>query len=346
MLINEDYILPAELTGYVREAQANQPPNQFAMAQWLPYRAIDDLSYRYNRGAGGLTDAAEYRAYDAESQVGKRPGVVRVEGQLPPISRKVRLGEFDRLRQRKDPTVGIRNGLLTDAENMTRQVSARVELARGDAVTNGSITINENGVIATVDFGRKGSHSVTAGVLWSNLTSAVPLTDMTSWLATYIASNGVPPGATVLTTPVLGYLLRNSEIRGLASVGGVTPSLVSQAVLRDIFTAHGLPPFYVIDTQVSVGGAATRIIPANVAIFLPAPTDPTNPDGTELGATLWGTTAESLDPSYGLAEGDEPGIVAGVYATADPIALWTKAAGIALPVMANPDLSFKAQVAA
>jgi hypothetical protein len=345
MLLNTDYILPAELTGYVREAMADQPANQFQLARWLPNRMVDDLMYRFARGTGGLTEAAEYRAYDAESPIGGRKGIQRVTGELPPISRKIRLGEYDRLRQRRDPNALIRNGLLTDSETMSRQVAARIELARGDALVNGSVTINENGVAATADFGRSGAHSVTAATLWSDTANAKPLEDLLSWQDTYTDTNGVPPGAIVFSRPVLGYVLRNAELRSDAATVAGTPSIITQTVLTALLQAHGLPPFYVVDERVSVVGTSTRVIPATVALLLPEPVDPNDEAGTQLGATMWGTTAESLDPSYQLAEGDEPGLVAGVYSTQDPIALWTKAAGIALPVAANPDLSFKAVVA-
>jgi hypothetical protein len=43
--------------------------------------------------------------------------------------------------------------------------------------------------------------------------------------------------------------------------------------------------------------------------------------------------------------GEEPGIVAGSYEDEDPIALWTKASAIGLPILANPDLSMVADVA-
>jgi hypothetical protein len=345
MLLNTDYILPAELTGYVREAMADQPPNMFTLARWLPNRTIDDLMYRFAKGTGGLTEAAEYRAYDAESPIGARKGIQRVTGELPPISRKVRLGEYDRLRQRRDPNALIRNGLLGDSETMARQVAARIELARGDALVNGSVTINENGVAATADFGRSGAHSVTAAVLWSTTATATPLTDLLSWQQTYIDTNGVPPGALVMSTQALGYMLRNADLRSDVATLAGTPSIITQTTLNALLQAHGLPPVYVVDERVSVAGTATRVVAANVVLLLPEPGDPNDAAGTQLGATMWGTTAESLDPSYQLAEGDEPGIVAGVYSTQDPIALWTKAAGIALPVAANPDLSLKAVVA-
>lgn len=345
MLLNADYIEPVELTGYAREAAANLPDNQFSLARWFPNRPIDDLEYRFTRGGEGLIEAATFRAYDAESPIGSRPGLTRVSGELPPISRKIRLGEYDRLRQRSANADAIRNSLLTDAERMTRSVAARMELARGDALVNGSVTINENGVVATVSFGRSGSHSVTASTPWSTIASATPLADMLSWQQTYRTTNGEAPGAMVMSSTVLGYMLRNAEIRALVGSTLGVPSRASQASLRGILDDHGLPPWYIVDEQINVNGTATRPIPVDRFLFLPAPVDPNDGEGSQMGATLWGTTAESLDPRYGLEEGDRPGIVAGAYATEDPIALWTKAAGIGLPVQANPDLSFVADVA-
>ncbi|MEU4570838.1 major capsid protein [Micromonospora sp. NPDC023956] len=343
MLLNQDYITPAELTGYSRAALADQDRNQFTLSRWLPRQVVDDLQYRFTRGGEGLVDAATFRAYDAESPIGARPGVTRITGELPPISRKVRLGEYDRLRQRRD--IGaIRDAILTDTERMTRAVAARLEMARGEALYRGQLQIAENGVVATVDFGRAGGHTVAPGTLWSTVATATPLADLLTWRDTYINTNGEAPEAILTSTTVLGYLLRNAEIRALAATTAGTPSIVSQQTVNAVFAAYGLPPIYIYDAQVRVNGSATRVIPADRLILLPAPGDPDVPGSTQLGATLHGTTAESLEPEFGLT-GDEPGIVAGSYSTKDPVAVWTKAATIGLPVLANPDLTLAADVA-
>ncbi|WP_201788502.1 major capsid protein [Rathayibacter sp. VKM Ac-2630] len=138
---------------------------------------------------------------------------------------------------------------------------------------------------------------------------------------------------------MLSAILRTAEVRAFAATSGVAPSIVSPLILNTILQAYGLPPIVVNEAQINVGGVATRVIPANNVILLPAP------GASQLGGTFWGTTAESLESEFGLA-GDEPGIVAGSYSTKDPVAVWTKAAGIALPVLANPDLTFQAVVAA
>lgn len=344
MFLNSDYFTPAELTGYARAALANQPINQFSLARWLPRRPIDDLVYRFTKGGDTLIDAAMFRSYDAESTIGARPGISRVSGELPPISRKIPLGEYDRLRQRANPDSAIRTAIMDDAERMVRQVEARIELARGDALVNGSVTINENGVVASASFGRSGGHAVTAATLWSTVASADVIGDLMTWQQVYVDSNGVKPGCFLTSTRVRGLMLRNAGIRGLVANIAGSPTLVSDAMLNQVLANYDLPPLITYDARVRVNGSATRVIADNIGLFLPAPVEPNDFGSTDLGATFYGTTAESLDPRYGL-EGDEPGVVAGSYATEDPIAVWTKAAAISLPVLANPDLTFKAIVA-
>jgi hypothetical protein len=344
MLINTDYVTPAELSGYVRAALGDMQQNRFRLAAWLPNRTIDDLQYRFVRGgAEGLAEAASFRAYDTESPIGSRPGIARVTGELPPVSRKIRMGEYDRLRQRK-LTGRVRTQILTDAERMTRSVAARIELARGEALYKGKIELAENGVVATVDFGRSASHTVNAATAWTDVATATPLTDLIAWKQTYQATNGVAPGAILLSSAVTGLLLRNEEIRQLLSNANGVPNLVSNAQLQAIFQAHGLPPFEEYDAQVKVNGSSQYIIPRDKVLLLPAAGDANDAESSEMGATLWGTTAESLEPEFGLEEGEEPGIVAGSYSTKDPVALWTKAAAVSLPILANPDLSFAADI--
>lgn len=59
---------------------------------------------------------------------------------------------------------------------------------------------------------------------------------------------------------------------------------------------------------------------------------------------MWGRTLESQEPEYGIEAGDQPGIVAGSYKEHDPVSTWVKATAIGMPVLANPDLSFVADV--
>jgi hypothetical protein len=338
----DDYITPAELTGYVREALADYEQNQFTLAAWLPTRPIDDLDYRFTRGGDGLLSAATFRQFDAPAPFGSRPGVTRVSGELPPISRQLRLSEYDRLRLRASgANEAILSAIYDDARALARQIAARFEVARADALVNGKVTINENGVSAVVDFGRAAGNTVTAGTAWTDLVNADILTDLVNWRDAYIAVNGAAPETTLTSTYVRRLMQRNAKV--IAAVAGTQTgrTRVNEAELNELLASEGIPELTINDAQLTSG----RIVPQDKVIYLPAAGNPTDPSSSELGATLSGTTSESLEPGYGLEGGEEPGIVAGTYKSQDPVAVFTKAAAIGLPVLANPNLSFAADVA-
>lgn len=340
MALDTNYVYPQEVTGYVREALADFNVNQFTLSQWLPDDNIDDIDYRIAAGGTGLADAGVYRAYDGESPVGKRQPLSFLQGQLPPISSKARLSEYDRLKLRKVTDDAIRNALFNDAAVQAKAIAARTEIARGNTLVTGTTPLPELGL--TISWGRAGGNTVTAGTLWSNLTTADPLSDLMTWRDYYLGVNGIDPGALVVSRQTWNYMLRNQSLRNNVFggqsqfVGGNNGSIITQAALDGLLLSQGLPPVTLYQSQVRQAGSAVKVIPTNVALFLPAASS--SPDETQLGATLWGTTAESQDARYEL-EGDEPGIVAGVYSEDDPMGLWTKAAAINLPVLANPNLS-------
>jgi hypothetical protein len=342
MLITTDYIEPSVLTGYARAALDDLEVNQFTLSRFLPSRTLDDLSYRLAAGGQGLTDAATFRSYDTPAPIGGRPPLSDITGDLPPLSRKVRLGEYDKLRLRGN-TNAVVNAVYADATRMARAIAARVELARADALVNGTVTIAENNLQITVNFQRNPGNTVLAAPLWGGV-NPTPLTNLVAWHGAYLAnSGGFEPGAIVTSTQVIRTLQQSAEVINAITGAAAGRTRVTQAELNGLLESEGLPRLEANDAQVSVNGAAARLIPANRLLMLPAAGPFRDPDGSVLGGTLWGITAEAQEPEYDLA-GSEAGIVAGSYGTKDPVALWTKAAAIALPVLANPDLSLSATV--
>jgi hypothetical protein len=110
-------------------------------------------------------------------------------------------------------------------------------------------------------------------------------------------------------------------------------------------SAAGLPPIYTYDRRVSVAGSAGRVLPDDKVFFLPAPVDPNDGLGTELGATFWGRTLTSTDGEWNLQDAEQPGLVAGAYRNPKPPMIAEVISdAIALPVLANADLSFVADV--
>ncbi|MFE5159156.1 major capsid protein [Streptomyces sp. NPDC056697] len=338
MQLIDEYATPAELTGYARAALADRPENAFSLDQWLPNHTINDLSYRFTKGGGGLTEAATFRAYDASSQVGTRPGGARVSGELPPISRKIPLGEYERIKRRNLDTQNaeIRDAMLDDGVRQARAIEARMELARGEALFTAGINLNEDGVQASVDFGRNAAHSVTASTPWSTYATAKAYDDLQAWLDVYVATNGHLPAYTLMSRTIWNALRRNAQLLSMSASNGTTPTVLTKDGLSNVFGDFDIPQPIIYDAQVSVGGTPTRVTPVDKILFLPE-------FGDAAGQTLWGVPVEADDPRYGLA-GSEAGIAVGGYKSEDPQTVWTRATAIALPVVAAPDLTFVADV--
>lgn len=342
MALITDLVDPQELQGFVRGIQLEQERNHFSLAQYLPNENIDEIEYRVTTGSLRDADAAVIRSWDTESPIGSRQGLSRILGELPPISKKIRLGEEERLRrkalERSDSKVLV-DAIYDDAAQMTRSVLARIEMLRGEALFNASLTINENGVQQTVTFGRLGGHTVTAGTLWSTVATATPVADLRSWVQTYIDTNGVAPAFALTSTAVIGNLMRNAEIRALATTVSGVPGLVTVDTVNAVFAAYGLPPLVAYDVNTRVAGTATRVTPVNKLVLMPPSDEP-------LGKTFFGTTAEALELVEAKAIGIDqaPGLVATVHKQDDPVSIWTKVAGVALPVLPNPNLTLTATV--
>ncbi|MFI8084368.1 major capsid protein [Kitasatospora sp. NPDC086009] len=339
MQLITEYGSPAVLTGYVREALADRPGNAFSLSRWLPDRTINDISFQLSRGGGGLTEAAGYRNWDAESDIATAPGSSRITGELPPISRKKPVGEYERIRRRgvaADQAAEIQNAMLSDGVVLGRQIEARVEIARAQALFEGRVVLQENGLVGiTADYGRNAAHNVTATKVWSDPTADI-IADTSAWLEVYSDTNGDRPTYTLMSLKIYNWLRRNNQLRALSTTGATAPSVLTSSTLDALLADYGIPQPVIYDAKYSVAGTATRVTPEDKICFLPA-------EGDAVGQTLWGVPVEGDDPRYGLA-GSEAGIAVGAYKTEDPQTVWTRATAIVLPVAADPDRTFVADV--
>lgn len=344
-VIVTDLVPPMLLIDYVRayDMEVLRPEAQLTLDRFLPNRFVDDLDFRVRKGALADVDIAEYRAWDTPASMTGRPGVQYIKGSLGPVSRQIPLGEEEYLRTQtllrgtNDPVI---QAIYDDSERMIRAVQARVEVARGDVINDGKLTIAENGMVIEADFGRAALMSKTATNLWTDTANGKPLTDLLSWMDDYVTTNGVEPGIIMMSRTRVANLALNTEIRQYAASGGTTPTRVNAATIADIFAAEGLPPIELYDTQVRVQGTRARVLPVNKLFFMP-------PAGEPVGHTFYGVTAEALL----LAERNlidrtaMPGIVAVVTRTEHPVQTYTLGTGLAMPVLPNPNLILDAVVA-
>lgn len=338
MALWTDLITPAELTGFARAAVEDVERQKATLARWLPNYSVPDVVVRTivaNDGTGAL---AQYRAFDAETPIGSGGSGTRKVFELLPLGLKERVSEYDQLRARgNDAQAMILGGVEKAAQRVANAVVDRLEVARGQAIDTGALTINENGVVQTMTFGRPGGNTVTAATLWSG--AAKPLDDLIAWGDVFAAGNqGNQPGAIVTSKRVVAALQRNADIRGLVATVGGTPGIVSIDALSAVLASYGLPPITIYDRKIR----GNNVLPDNKVYLLPAAVDPNGQ--SELGATFYGETLEAGEPEYGIGGADQPGLVVGAWKTKDPIAVWVHSNAIAMPVLVNPVASMVATV--
>lgn len=339
-----ELIYPAELTGYARAAQADYEQSLGTLARWLPNRQVPDIVARFFVGRTGLIPVAQFRSYDAETPLGVLQGLQRKTIELPAIGQKNRIGEYDQIRQRDGnmfDTVAL-NSVLSMTRTLVRSISDRIEVQRGQAIEFGEINIDDPGFIQTASWGRSSSHATTLD--WSDPDTATPLSDLDAIKQQYLVDMGVLPGSLITSTKVLANLMRTRDFRLLQSTLVGEPAIVTREAINQVLQSFDLPTITVYDRLANVNGQVQRILSDNKIFLLPPAVDPNDYEGTQLGGTFWGTTLESGEPDYGIEPAEQPGIVAATWKTRDPIGLWVHANSIALPVLANADLSWVATV--
>ncbi len=345
MALWTDFIDPAELTQYARRSLADYEASKGTLARWLPNVEVGDIVARFVAGQSGLVDVANFRAYDAEPEIGKVPGGRRVTLELPAVGQNIPVSEYNQLRTRQsqDPDAAL-VAVTRTTDLVARAVSDSVERLRGVVLQTGRATLTQNGYTFMDDnFGRAAGHSVTAGTLWSTAT-ADALGMLTTWFDTYVDANGEEPGAILTSTRVIRALGGLNQFSTQLSNGAARPA--TSVDVQATVSAAGLPQIYTYDRRVSLGGTSTKVLSDDRLFFLPAPADPNAGAGaTQLGGTFWGQTLTSTDPNYNLAAGDMPGLVVGVYrGEKPPMIAEVISDAVALPVLANADLSFVADV--
>ncbi|MUL47600.1 major capsid protein E [Mycobacterium sp. CBMA293] len=337
-----DLITPAELTGFARAAQEDIERQKGTLARWLPNYATADVVVRTIVSEDGTGALAQYRAFDAETPIGSGGKGQRKTFELLPLGLKERVGEYDQLRMRGNAAEAmVLGGVKNAAKRVVNAVVDRLELARGQALDTGALTINENGVVQTMAFGRPAGNTVTAATLWSG--AAPVLSDLIAWCDAYAAvNNGAYPGAIATSKRVVAAMQRNADIRGLVATTGGTPGIVSIEALNAVLAAYGLPPIVIYDRKIR----GQNVLPDNKVYLLPpaGPTTIQNPDDSALGATFSGPTLEASESEYGIALADQPGLVVGSWKTKDPIGVWVHSNAISMPVLVNPVASMVATV--
>jgi hypothetical protein len=302
----------------------------------------DSLEFDLIKGAGRVPVIASVHAFDTEAEIGSREATKQVL-ELALIKRKMQMKERDIIALENPRTPAEQQYLMrevyNDVDRLVAGVRARVEAMRMEAVANGTVTLAENNLSATIKYGVPDNHKeVLSGTdVWTDPDSD-PIGQMQDWYSTL----GTKPKRSLTSSAILAALLRHPKVIG-ALFGNNSARVATRLDLNAFLTQLELPTIATYDDvyrkQKKDGTyEQLRYFPQNKFVMLP--------DG-QLGETIYGPTAEETrlarDPQIDISKVGN--VLAMVYEEGkDPVSTWTKAVATALPSFPAADEVFQAQV--
>jgi hypothetical protein len=336
-----DFFDVKTVLSYARAAE----PRTYLGPTLFPAANVQDLTFEYFKTLNRLPVMATIQAYGAETPIASREGIEKVRGEIPPIKRKINLNERYLIAIKREGLGDfelVRDKLFSDLDSMIMSVQDRIEALRMEAVSSGKLTISENGVIMTVDYGVAEDHKDTleTTALWTASDTATPIDNMQEWVQQIVDDTGIKPARALTSNTVVANLLKNEQIRELIHGSEGATRAVALSQLNNLLTAMDLPTIatYNVKSRVEAANGSlstVRFFPEDKFVLLPE--DP-------VGETLYGPTAEALLSSAGIPVTETAGLFAQVYGEEDPPALWTKVAATAIPTMPQADAIFIATV--
>lgn len=302
----------------------------------------ESLEFDQIKGARRLPVVASVHAFDTEAEIGSREASKQAL-ELALIKRKLPMREKDIIALENPRNSAEQQYLMREVFNdidvLVQGVKARAEVMRIEAVANGTVTLNENGLNAVINYGVPSNHKqILSGTdVWTDPGSD-PITQMQDWYSTL----GTKPRRVMTSNKVLMALLRHPKVIG-ALFGNNSARVATRLDLNAFLQQLELPTIATYDEVYRKQKAdgtyeQLRYFPENKFVMMP--------DG-QLGETIYGPTAEEIrlarDPQIDVTKVGN--VLAMVYEDGkDPVRTWTKAVATALPSFPAADEVFQAQV--
>lgn len=267
---------------------------------------------------------------------------------------KVKINQSERLRAlTRAGVVGdsaLYNYVMQDGIRLADQVITRTKVAKNELLATGKVTIKENNLNLTVDYGVPADQLSSSLSVDVTASSADPMEDIQDIIDKALAK-GVIINGMVTSKKVLAKLRKNSAlqkaINGNIGAGALIQNNALKAFFSDEFGINNI-----ITNDLTYGASAVigaddrpvvtsaRYYPDNKITFFG-----TNVGG-RLGTGLWGDSPE-VDASAFMDvsnSGISPYVFISQWAENDPAVLWTKASALFMPVLYNPNSLFIADV--
>lgn len=290
----------------------------------------------YNLSQGNaLPTVAKVHALDTEANIGQRPTITKINVEKFLIKEK--LNQSEKVRERLNSGVdksGLVRFVYDDLNNLGNAVVARTELMKQQLLATGNIVINENNISMTLDAGVPNANKVSYD--WGS-----PEHDILNDIQTMVdiaASHGQIVNKVQTSRKIVRYMQKNkyvqAAIKGTLGVG----VLVTESLINTLMeTMYGFT-IDVDEEQYATLAENNGIITRSTARFFPENkfTMMTTFNGA-LGTGLWGVTPEEISAGDWVTKSASQFVTFTQWETKDPVALWSKASGMFVPVLPNPE---------
>lgn len=303
----------------------------------FPDQKTQNIKAEYLRLAEGanIPVMATVHAFDTEAEIGSRPVFDKTEVEKLLIKRKINQTERVRLLAENGVYAddAIVRYVFDDMRLMAEAVKTRTEVAKMEVLATGKMTIKENNLNLTVDYGvpsKNTGYKIKFGADDDIIGQIQVVAD-----AAIEAGNALTE--IVCSNKLLRKMASNKGIQtmiyGTVGAGTYAPASRISALFTELFgfgviTTNDLR----YKTQTASGKEATkRFFPEDKMAFL------SNGTANSFGVGLWGVTPEEAEYGQYSEKSADQFITVTQWATPDPVAVWTKASGLFIPVVPNPN---------
>ena len=295
---------------------------------------------------------AQFHAFDTEAQKS-----VRVPIDVNNIEKgliKEKIDQSERLRALTRRGVvnesELYNRVLDDGFNLADHVFTRSVVAKNEVLMSGKMTIKENNLDLTVDYG------VPAANLQKTLDfgegASEPLDEQLLALKEESTSKGAPIDTLYTTSADFNRLRKDANIQKSINGALMVGQLVRNTDLRSYLSEEfGINRVLLQDGVYSLPltmGANGRPVVASRPLFKSGLYAFLHTNGGKVGDGIWGDPPEVSAAKYGLDVSTSevsPYVYVSQYTEKDPAVTWTKASALFMPALYNPNALYVASYA-
>lgn len=288
-----------------------------------------------------LPAMAMFHSFDVEAQKAVRVPIDTHNIEKGLIKEKINQSERMRtlLRSGVQGDDQLYDYVMRDGFNLAENVLTRTKVAKNELLATGQITINENDLNLTVDYGVPAAQTALTIDLSTNADVAEQIEDIVD----QARAQGVTLTGMFTSGAILTKMRKNSALQKIINGNIGDGALIRRTALQEFLAEEfGLNTVltndltYAYDRKLNAAGAITqqtrRYYPINKVTFF------AQTAGGKIGTGLWGDSPELDVTRLMQVDGSEvsPYIAISQWTENDPAVLWTKASALFMPVLYNP----------